>query len=547
MHLILGFMVALSITMVLIPPLMRAAGRFNFLDQPESRKVHTHAIPRVGGIAMAAGMLIAIVAWGDSSRTLQAYCAGIVVLLVFGIWDDRVTLGAGTKLIGQAIAVLIAMTWGDVNIASVTFSERYVLPEWVSGPLTFIFLIGATNAINLADGLDGLAGGVAVFCLSALALLSLTVGNTSIGSTAIVAIGAVLGFLRFNTHPARVFMGDSGSQILGFCVAVLSVLLTQDPGIPLSTALPLLLLGVPIIDTSMVMIERMMQGHSPFKADRTHIHHRLLRIGFDHHEAVMVIYALQALLFICAWYMRYDGDVRIIGVFAAFAGLIVATLRIAESRCWRLRTAPAAAAAQRSMLGRYIAWLRTPERLPYWSTCAIGLAVLVYESRVLFSGTAPSPDVRLLAAIAAVVLGLSTLLRYREHNVSWLDRSAIYICAVMAVYLDERSSGASIVLHYLEWIVFAAIAIGLVIHLKLASNVSFKVTPLDLLVILMALLVPNLPGSIATPQQLGVAIVKLVLLLYAIETFVTVVERRWKLLNVAALCFLAGIAVVESH
>src|SRR5208283_5137445 len=275
MKTLLGFVLAMSLTMLLIPLLMRWAAPLGFLDQPEARKVHTTPVPRVGGIAMAVAVLLALLIWGITTPAMQALWAGIAILLAFGVWDDRRPLRAASKFVGQAIAALVMMGWGGLRISSLTLTERMMLPAWISLPLTFLFLVGCTNAFNLADGLDGLAGGMAILCLCGTALLAYTVGNNAVGSVAVLMVGALIGFLRFNTHPARVFMGDGGSQMLGFSAAVLALLLTQDQQIPLSTALPLLLLGMPIIDTLMVMSVRLLRGFSPFIADRRHVHHRL--------------------------------------------------------------------------------------------------------------------------------------------------------------------------------------------------------------------------------------------------------------------------------
>ena len=249
----LGFLLAMSVTMALIPPLMKAAIRWNFIDTPNHRKVHSTPVPRIGGIAMAVAVLLALALSGNYSQPMPAYLAGVVVLLIFGVCDDRFTLSAAPKFAGQCIAVAIVMFWGDVGITTITLSERITLAPWFGMPLTFFFLIGVTNAINLADGLDGLAGGTTLLSLSSLALLALTSGSPFVGIVAIVIIGAILGFLRYNTHPASVFMGDGGSQILGFSAAVLALVLTQDHETPLSSALPLLLLGIPLIDTLMVI------------------------------------------------------------------------------------------------------------------------------------------------------------------------------------------------------------------------------------------------------------------------------------------------------
>jgi UDP-GlcNAc:undecaprenyl-phosphate GlcNAc-1-phosphate transferase len=535
---ILGFVIAMSVTMALIPPLMHAAGRWRILDQPNARKVHSEPIPRIGGIAMAIGVLLALLVLQITAPMLLAYCGGVVVLLVFGVWDDRVTLSAGPKFIGQALAIAVVMVFGGVEIGTLTFDHRYAIPEWVALPLTFLFIMGATNAINLADGLDGLAGGTTLMCLAAVALLAFTIGHPYVGGIALALVGAVLGFLRFNTHPARVFMGDAGSQILGFSVAVLSVTLTQDENAPFSSALPLLLLGVPVIDTLMVMSERILAGRSPFKADRTHIHHRLLALGFDHHEAVMVIYLLQAALFVAAWFMRYESDVVILAVFAGALIALIGSLRLAAHYRWQWRGVTPAGIATPSRLRQYLQWLGESSRLPRWSLWMIASLLLIYAVPMTAVGAPPSGDIRSLAAVLAGLMLGCLVLRAANRPIPWVEKAALYLSAVLVVYLDEWTQASWPPFREWQWLLFALLALSVAVRIRLSSERRFTVTPLDLLVILMAIVLPNLPGSIATPHTLGISVGKLVVMFYALETLTTGIARRGHWLLIAALAVL---------
>lgn len=542
MQLMLGFLLAMSVTMALIPPLMRVAARLHFLDAPGERKVHSSPVPRVGGIAMAAGTLLALALSGQFTQPMPAYLAGIVVLLGFGVWDDRVSLSAGPKFFGQIIAIVLVMIWGDVSISSITLTERLLLPTWISLPLTFLFLLGVTNAINLADGLDGLAGGTTLLSLSALALLSLTSGNPFVGVVAIVVIGAILGFLRFNTHPARVFMGDSGSQILGFSAAVLAVVLTQDHATPLSSALPLLLLGIPLMDTLMVMTQRLLEGRSPFRADRNHIHHRLLALGFDHHEAVIAIYLLQASLFVTAWYLRYESDLTIVTVFAVFALAAIGMLQIATRRNWRWRPARPDGALPQSMLTSAVSWLQLPEHLPRWALMAITATVTIFFICIASVCPAPSADVRVMAAVLATAIGVSLLLRWRTAEASWIDKGALYIAAVMAVYFDRQAQTLLEISAVGQWILFGLLVLSVALRFRLASDRRFRITSLDVLVIFAAVAIPNLPGSVVSPATLGESIAKLSALLYGVETLLGA-GRWWRVPSIAALGFLGTCAL----
>ncbi|MDY6946415.1 MAG: MraY family glycosyltransferase [Pseudomonadota bacterium] len=543
MDLMLGFLLAMSVTMALIPPLMQAAERWNFLDAPGARKVHTSPVPRVGGIAMAAGTLLTLLISGEFAQPMPAYLGGVLVLLLFGVWDDRVTLSAGPKLLGQVIAVLLIMVYGDVTIATTTLTDRHALPEWVSWPLTFVFLIGVTNAINLADGLDGLAGGTTLLSLSALALLAFTAGTPFVGVVAIVIVGAILGFLRYNTHPARVFMGDGGSQILGFSAAVLAVVLTQDELTPLSSALPLLLLGIPIIDTLMVMTQRMLEGRSPLQADRNHIHHRLLALGFDHHEAVIGIYVLQASLFVTAWYLRYESDVTIIALFVGLSLLAIGSLQLAGASGWRLRPVNRGGVSGPSQVGRLVTWLRAPAHLPLWSLLAVATGVVLYFCAVGLVNPRPSGDVQLMAALAAIATLLLIGLRWRQAESGWALKGAVFLALVMAVYFDRQTETFLETDAALQIALFAVLVIAIVIRFRLASDRRFRVTPLDILVIFIAVAVPNLPGSVVSSATVGESIAKLVVLMYGAETLFSAAAGWWRLPSLTALSYFIACAL----
>ncbi len=322
-------------TAALIPVLARWAPVIGLTDAPGPRKVHSEPVPRVGGLAMAVGLFTATLFAVPLTPSARGLLISLLVLLVFGLWDDRVTLGYRAKFAGQVIAVGVCMIVGGIHVGTLDFGAAGVVPPFVSTLITFIFLIGITNAINLADGLDGLAGGMVLLCLCAIALFAVASGNSTASAIALIEAGAVLGFLRFNTHPARVFMGDSGSQMLGLSVGALALLATQGETSAQSAALPLLLLGLPIMDTLTVMLTRIRAGRSPFAADSNHLHHRLLALGFAHREAVLVIYLLQVGLVLLAYFLRFELDSQIVLAFCAFAGCLLAALHWAARSGWR--------------------------------------------------------------------------------------------------------------------------------------------------------------------------------------------------------------------
>ena len=329
---VMPFLLAMVVTMAWLPVFGRMATKWGIVDKPGIRKVHTIAIPRVGGLAMVIGVLVAAIIVIPLEPNDRWFMLAAGVLAAFGVADDRFDLDYRIKLLGQVIAILIVVIAGDTQIHSITLDERLLLPVWISIPLTVFFLVGVTNAINLADGLDGLAGGTTFLCLGALAMLAHSSGQLATAALSLAFAGAILGFLRFNTFPASVFMGDAGSQLLGFAVGVLSLRATQSGTSALSAAIPILLLALPILDTLSVMVQRVSEGRSPFSADKNHIHHKLLALGFDHHEAVMVIYAIQADLFLLAYWLRYESDLTILGAVTVFFVGSITILQTAARR-----------------------------------------------------------------------------------------------------------------------------------------------------------------------------------------------------------------------
>ncbi|MES1196425.1 MAG: MraY family glycosyltransferase, partial [Steroidobacter sp.] len=471
MQILFASLLAMGMTVMLIPILMQHAGRLGVLDHPGGRKVHASPIPRVGGIAMAAGMLGALLMWGNHSHQLQVYCLALTVLLVFGVMDDRMTLSPKWKLLGQVMAALIIMFPGKINIGSVHHIASYDLPVWLSMPLTLLFIVGVTNAINLADGLDGLAGGTTLLCFTGLALLAFTGGSDVVAFSSVITIGAVLGFLRYNTHPARVFMGDAGSQLLGFSAAVLSLILTQDNELLFSASLPLLLLGVPAIDTLMVMTERILDGRSPFQADRNHIHHRLLSLGFRHHEAVIIIYGAQALLLVMAWNLRYASDVVIVLTFIAIAVAIVTALHVAKSRHWQCHVAKEhLPASSPTWLQGRMQWLRINERLNRVAGAVIGICIVAYGTVVGINCVNVPIDIRVLASVAALIVLASILVKRAGRETGWLERATLYTSALIAVYLDHTGIIRPEIQFAIECSVFGLMIIGTGIRMFLRTE-----------------------------------------------------------------------------
>lgn len=515
MQLFIAALVALSITALLIPFLAKWAPALGFTDVPGPRKVHAVPVPRVGGLAMALGIAVPILLLQKLAMpTLQGFMAGFIILVVCGAWDDRANLHYGLKFAGQAAAVLACMAIGGVAISTLSLGgEAIPLPKTISLALTFLFLVGVTNAVNLADGLDGLAGGTALLCLSAIALLAVASGNTLVTSLALIEAGAILGFLRFNTHPARVFMGDAGSQVLGFSIGVLAILATQSVTAPYSAALPLLIVGLPILDTLAVMFQRMRNGRSPFSSDRNHLHHRLLALGLRHAEAVTVAYLLQGMLFLLAYFLRFESDLLIVSVLAAFATIVFGAMWIAKRSGWQPHSATGARPRfNRRGLG---------------ALCAISMvaALLAYAALVICGAVRVGLDV--IALSAAMVLLLELLSGTRATRpLRWLERTAAYTGVGLLVYLDESGAAAAGGMEPLTYALFAIMGIAALLRLGTSTSQQFQLTSLDVLVVFIALVVPNLPGSFALPAQLASGLAKAIVLLYVVEMLLAIELRK---------------------
>ena len=329
-------LLSLFITLSLVPLFRGLVVKLRAVDIPDARKMHQQPMPKTGGLAMAAGSLIPIILWVPPNFLLRPLLLSSAVIIAFGFLDDVIDLGFKAKFVAQFFAALIVVLYGGVKITSLgaLLPDGLLLPGYISVPLTVFVIIGVTNAINLADGLDGLAGGISLLIFFCIGLLAYKCGDLVIALIAASLAGAIFGFLRFNTFPATVFMGDAGSQFLGFLAITLSLSLTQK-NIPYSPLLLLLLLGFPVLDTLTVMLGRIYHGKSPFKADTNHFHHKMMRLGFYHNEAVLIIYIIQALLVCAAYIFRYYSDWWLLGGFIFFAVLVVLIFYLTSRYQWK--------------------------------------------------------------------------------------------------------------------------------------------------------------------------------------------------------------------
>ncbi len=289
------FLIALFSSMFMVPFLMRWALDTRAMDTPDVRKVHEKAIPRIGGVAICMGWIFSLLVYVDMTNQVRGILAGTLIVFFTGLIDDLYSLSPKRKFLGQIAACLVTIFVGHLYISSLGNlfgGETIVLSPWLGIPFTLLAVVGIVNAFNLMDGLDGLAGGISVIALSAFMILGHLTGNLMIMALCAALLGSILGFLKYNLFPARIFMGDTGSMVVGFVIAFLAVMITQTSGGTVAPIVPVLILGIPITDTLRVMGSRITHGKHPFSPDRTHLHHNFLDLGLKHRYTVLLMYGL---------------------------------------------------------------------------------------------------------------------------------------------------------------------------------------------------------------------------------------------------------------
>lgn len=297
--LILGFLTSLIVAFIATPYVKKLAEKIGAVDSPNQRKVHTRIMPRMGGLAIYLGYLVAFflfVPFSDFSEMLGIFIGSTIVMAV-GMLDDKYQLSPKWKLLGQLVATAIVvipfgLKIGVVNLpymGSMDFSGGWLF--WLAVPITMFWIVGVTNAVNLIDGLDGLSAGVSAIAAGTMAVVAILMGDYNVATYCFVLLGAILGFLYFNFHPARLFMGDTGSLFLGFNLAALSIMGFKE-ALFVSFIIPIVVLGVPLWDTFFAIVRRIVNKKPISSPDKGHLHHCLLNMGLSHRATVLTIYTI---------------------------------------------------------------------------------------------------------------------------------------------------------------------------------------------------------------------------------------------------------------
>lgn len=334
----LAFVVACAVSYFISPFVMRFAKLVGAVDVPaDERRMHKKPVTRLGGLSIFLGFMIAVFIFNDISNQVAGILIGAVIIVVLGVLDDIYRLSAWKKLIVQIIAALVPVFF-DV-VVHVFSNPLYIfgigdpyldLGIWAY-PLTVIWIIGITNSVNLIDGLDGLAVGVSSIASVSMLIIAVVLYVPQVALLMAALAGGCMGFMPFNRNPAKMFMGDTGATFLGFILATSSVMGLFKLYAIISFAVPFLVLGLPIFDTLSAILRRVSKGKSPMSADRSHVHHRLIDMGFTQKQSVAILYLMSALLGITAVVLTTAGHIKaiILLVSVLFAASIGVALIVA--------------------------------------------------------------------------------------------------------------------------------------------------------------------------------------------------------------------------
>ena len=332
---LLCFITAFVVTLITIPPIITLVKKYRLYDIPDARTEHSAPIPTMGGIAIIAGMMMALFLWFPFSTGVAqiSFFFSVAVLFALGIMDDLKDLSAKYKFIVQAgLAALIAVS--GIRITSFEgLLGIHELPIMAQYSFTFLAIVGITNAFNLIDGIDGLAGGLGFMSLITLGIFLTMSGDVNTALIAFALAGGILAFMYFNLNPARIFMGDTGSLVLGFVVAVLCIRLMQvnaftfNPVLPHAPVFVLGLVLIPVFDTLRVFATRIWVGNSPFKADKTHIHHLITNQGFSHGFAAKIICFIHGFILLEVYWLKELRMELVLAILIAFMLLTTILLK----------------------------------------------------------------------------------------------------------------------------------------------------------------------------------------------------------------------------
>ncbi|MHB1361962.1 MAG: glycosyltransferase family 4 protein [Thermoleophilia bacterium] len=336
---LIAFVVAAAIVFIVTPTVGSIARFVGAMDEPNARKIHEDPTPRLGGLAIYFGFIIPALLFLELTDQMKGVLVGASIITLFGAVDDFHDTSPLVKFAGQFIAAGCLVWYGlHIDYFTLPYVGTVNLAPALAIPLTLIWVVALINIVNFIDGMDGLAAGVCTIAAGTFAVIAISLGRPGAGILAAILAGTTLGFLRHNFFPASIFMGDSGSMLLGFILAAVTVHGVLKSVAAVTLVIPLLIMGVPMFDLSLTILRRMKNRQNIFRPDRGHLHHRLFNIGFSQRKAVLVLYAWCTLMSSLALSMRFaPGFVTVIlaGVVVGVSLYLVYLLDILQVRSRR--------------------------------------------------------------------------------------------------------------------------------------------------------------------------------------------------------------------
>lgn len=540
------FLTSMFTSLVLIPNISRLAVSIGIFDGVDERKTHKGAIPRLGGIAIFFAVLLGVILFTEIDRHVRGFLAGGVVIFLTGLTDDLEQISPKKKFLGEVVAALLVTVIGGIRLTTLgdLFGTGVIHLGYLSIPFTVFGIVGVINAINLVDGLDGLAGGVTAIATAAIGVLAYISGDHALLGVCAALLGAVVGFLKFNSYPARIFMGDGGSLFLGYCLAVLSIHLvefTQAHGEG-SVLTPLIILAVPVFDTLFVMGRRLVAGKGLFSPDRTHIHHRFMGLGLGHKSTVVLVYGLSYFLAVYAVMSRHLPDrsqlnnLVLLLAFFSLTNWVLARM-LARNENLFLRD-------DRSLLNFFA--YRWMVRYSHRFLVLVKYLVLAILVLPLLSFGESS----LAAASIALLLVILTAMLYqqRDESSNLFLQLTVYFNAAFLVFVVENDGRASelagMPLHLVSTALFLLLFVcsGALLLLRKKSK-SLIDSPLEYFLLFIAITIPLLPDDVTGTFHLLTVAGKSMLLIFGMKLVFLLKARRNRKIIAATVLGLLFIAL----
>jgi UDP-GlcNAc:undecaprenyl-phosphate GlcNAc-1-phosphate transferase len=500
--------VALFLTIALIPVLIRVAASLGLVDNPGTeRKLHDKVMPRTGGLGIIIGSALPLAFLLAFEGSIPYIFLGCAIIIVFGLADDRLELNYKWKLFGQSLAAIAVMS-GGVFFHQFPFLGLEYAPFWLTYPISFFFLLGVINGVNFSDGMDGLAAGTSIVALLLVFTLALQADNVAFSLISLTIVGGVLGFLRFNTSPATIFMGDAGSQFLGFIIACLAIGVTQGELSPYSPLLPILILGIPIMDILQVVAVRLYKKLPLPGPDKEHFHHQISKLGFRHIEVVAIIYILQTILMAGAYMLRFADDIVLAMFYAVFVTLILGTLLAANFFGWTFRANAKTSDERRSGFLRKFEWYfrNSPN-------CLAALLAIFFLAQGLYFFSYAGLLVSLLVFMGT---GLVLLSISRLRSALQAFRIILYSASAAFAYLISQVNYSSAIEFCLNGYLLLLTAL-LMLAIRITRRQVFSLNTQDLLILLVVILLPLLPFGDLARYEIGQIALTVAVLMYTSE------------------------------